>query len=141
MNDSVCAAVEELRQQYPRNEFHVADDVDGGAFVIIEDLPLGPPFEQATTWVGFHIVHACPYADTYPHFVRPDLRRVDGAILTIPFHSGRVFPQAEAKLRQPAALPQRAALMVSRRSNKRDPSGIDTPRRKLAKVMQWMSST
>ena len=54
---------------------------------------LGAPYEQVDTWVGFHITQGCPYADVYPHFVRPDLSRVDNKPLGEVDQTGHVFPQ------------------------------------------------
>lgn len=86
-------------------------------------IPLGPPYAQADTWIGFQITFQYPYADVYPHFTRPDLTRLDGRAL------GEGFGTAQFR-NQPA-------IQISRRSNKLNPA-TDTATLKLLKVLQWL---
>jgi hypothetical protein len=139
MNLEVQEAIDEIAKQFPGHALVVAGDLSGGAFVIVEEVPLGAPYAQETSWVGFHITHNCPYADTYPHFVRADLTRADNGPLGDGMTNGHMFPQPGA-LRDPSEMPPRPAIQVSRRSNRRDSSGIETPNMKLLKVLQWMRS-
>lgn len=139
MTPEVDAAIAEIRQQYPGHAVLVGEDQHGGACVIVEDVSLGAPYEQATSWAGFHITHACPYADTYPHFLRDDLRRADGQPLGESFSTGQQFPQAGVVVR--GKLPTRGAVQVSRRANNRDQtSAVETPLIKLLKVLKWVLS-
>ena len=78
MTPEVRLAVDQIIKQFPRQQVVVAEDQTGGACVIVDGEPLGPPYEQADTWIGFHITDQCPYADTYPHYVRAELTRKDG---------------------------------------------------------------
>jgi hypothetical protein len=133
----VKEAVEEIRRHYAGRSILVAEDKQGGACLLVEAEPLGTPYANADTWVGFHVTHNSPYADVYPHFVRPDLARADGRPLGEGMTTGHTFP-ALGVLKDAAAIPSRTAVQVSRRSNRRDPAGIETPLLKLLKVLQWM---
>lgn len=139
MNPEVKLAIDEIASQFAGYTLVVAEDHHGGACVIVEDVSLGTPFAQGTSWVGFHITHNCPYADTYPHFVRADLSRENGTALGEGMTGGHVFPQPGV-VRDSAQMPSRPAIQVSRRSNRRDASGLESPNLKLLKVLQWMRS-
>lgn len=137
MTPEVTSAIEEIQAQFPGHTIHVGADRNGGACVVVEDLPV-IGFEQPTTWVGFHVTEACPYADTYPHFVRPDLKRVGAAALGEAMTTGHVFPHPGVVV-DSVSLPSRQAIQVSRRSNRRDLAGLETPLLKLMKVMKWIN--
>jgi len=139
MTPEVEDAIAEIRKQYPGNAVLVGEDQHGGACVIVEDVPIGAPYAQAQSWIGFHITHACPYADTYPHFLRGDLRRADAQPLGESLSAGTQFPQPGVVVR--GELSPRQAVQVSRRSNNRDAnSALETPLIKLLKVLQWILS-
>jgi hypothetical protein len=93
--------------------------------VTVNGIPLGSPWAQPETWIGFLITFQYPYADVYPHFVRHDLTRADG----------RPLGQALA----PARFRDRPAIQISRKSNKLNPA-TDTACLKLLKVLQWLRS-
>ncbi|MNY52457.1 hypothetical protein D3C86_1881290 [compost metagenome] len=101
---------------------------------MIEDVPLGPPFAQATTWVGFFLSNACPEDDTYPFHVRADLSFVDGRQLMSPLHRDHSFPPGGAP-----GVPTRPAVMVSRRQRNQSCWKQETPLLKLLAVFKWMS--
>lgn len=134
MRAGVKAAIGELRDHFSRLPLHVFPSACGGAHVVIEDVPLGPPFAQDTTWVGFFLSSACPEDDTYPFHVRQDLSFADGRQLMSPLHSGQTFPAGGA-----SSVTPRAAVMVSRRQ--RNPScwKQESPLLKLLAVLKWMS--
>lgn len=139
MSPEVVTAIEEIEAQFPGKQVLAGPDQHGGACVIVEDVPLGGAYRQASTWVGFHITHSCPYADVYPHFVSGDLARADGGSLGEGFSAGQQFPQPGAVVN--GSLPSRPAIQISRRSNKRDSgSALETPLVKLLKVLQWLRS-
>jgi hypothetical protein len=123
MKAAVQKAIEELRNTFPGADVSVQEDGDGGAYVTLDPLPLGEPYIQADTWVGFHVGFQYPASDVYPHFVRSDLSRRDGAAL------GEGMSNAQYR--------DRAAIQVSRRSNKLDPA-FQTAAHKLLKVLAWM---
>ena len=122
---AVTAAVDEVRRLLPFATVEVELDEQGGAYVIIESIPLGATYTQSGSWVGFHITFQYPFADVYPHFIRGDLARSDGAAL------GESFSATEWR--------GRSAVQVSRRSNRLDPA-VDTASTKLSKVVEWVRS-
>lgn len=136
MNAEVQRAIDEIREQFPDLGMIVAPDRSGGACVILEDVPLGGAFVQETSWIGFHVTHACPYADTYPHFGRSDLSRKDGQALPEGVTAGHSWPQPDVGV-DVSVMPARSAVQISRRSNRRDAAG-ETPNIKLLKVLQWL---
>jgi hypothetical protein len=125
-------AVAAIRDHYTALQVEVFESPCGGAYVVINELPLGPPYQQTTTWVGFFITNACPFADTYPFYVRPDLCRQDGVPLKAPFHVNNSWAPALPSF---AARP---AVMVSRRQNHTHCLGRETPLLKLQTVIAWM---
>ena len=133
MKQAVAQAIAELRAAYPKATVTPVEDGSGGAFVTVSSVPLGPVYEQAETWIGFHVTYSYPYADVYPHFVRPDLRRIDGAPLGDAGNPGRTGVWTEGQRFQ-----DRPAIMLSRRSNDCTPSG-QTALQKLQKVLQWLN--
>jgi hypothetical protein len=125
MTDPVKKALEQLDSSYPgEKRIEVQEDGAGGVYVIVNDVDIGTMYEQSTTWVGFRIVFNYPYADVYPHFVRPDLVRNDGRPLGDGISGGHRFLG-------------RTALQLSRRSNRLNPA-TDTAATKLLKVVQWL---
>jgi len=136
LTPDVEAAIGELRNNYPNATVISIEDGLGGAYILIDELGLGPPFREQHTWVGFHVTHGCPYADVYPHFVRGDLARADGQPLGEGMGTGHVFPP-EGVILPPGAM-RRAAVQISRRSNNRH--SLETPLIKLLKVLQWLNS-
>lgn len=123
-------AIAELRLAFPDAQLDVREDGSGGAYVLLEPVDPGPMYVQRETWVGFHIVFNYPYADVYPHFVRPDLTRVDGRPVMNP-------GMGIQSVTWPA-WDDRAALQLSRRSNRLNPR-TDTATTKLMKVVGWLS--
>ena len=119
----VQKAIEELRSSF--NDCSVEADGSGGAYIVVKNIPLGPPYAQADTWIGFQITFQYPYADVYPHFVRPDLARQDGKPLGEGFGSSQFRGQS--------------AMQISRRSNRLNPS-VDTATLKLLKVLKWLQT-
>lgn len=138
MTPEVKAAIDEIAANYPNSTLVVAPDQQGGSFVELQGIPLGEPYEQEATWIGFHITHSCPYADVYPHFVRSDLSRKDKRPLGEGFGQGQTFPPNDSGIQQ--IMPARPAVQISRRSNHRDSSGLETPLLKLMKVIRWLQS-
>jgi hypothetical protein len=125
MNPSVASAINQVARAFPDSRTTYREDGQGGAFVLVDEVDLGPAFTPRTSWVGFAISSLYPRADVYPHFVRPDLVRADGAALTVPLNPGQTLPGFD----QPAT-------MVSRRSNRWDPAR-DTAALKLHRVLLW----
>jgi hypothetical protein len=127
MTDDVAAAVEELRQQFPGATVTAAPDTQGGAHVTVEPVDPGERYVQRETWIKFHITFQYPYSDVYPHFVRSDLARSDGAVLGEGMSVGHFGDDVGP------------AVQISRRSNRLNPS-VDTAALKLVKVLDWLRS-
>ena len=121
----VRQAIYELAAGFPAARVSAEADGDGGAYVILEDVPLAEIYEQCETWAGFHITYQYSSADVYPHFVRGDLRRADGGALGKSMTTG--------------SFQGRSAIQLSRRSNHWNPAR-DTALLKLQKVLQWLNS-
>lgn len=121
----VSDCLEELRRAFPENPLEHRPDEQGGAWTLVHDLPLGPAFVPDTSWVAFPISSLYPRAHVYPHYVRADLTRTDGAALSVPLHQGQTVPVF--------AVP---AVMVSRSSPRWDPTR-DTAALKLHRVLLW----
>lgn len=132
MKPEVEKAVAAIRDYYMALPIEVFESACGGAYVLIQELPLGLPYAQATTWVGFFITNACPFADTYPFYVRPDLSRKDGVALKPPMHVNNSWAPSLPDF------PARPAVMVSRRQNHAHCLGRETPLLKLQTVITWM---
>jgi hypothetical protein len=126
MTPAVAAAIDQLKLAFPDHMVLFLPDAQGGAAVIVEDLAIGPAFVPSESWVGFVLNYTYPRGHVYPHFLRPDLARADGQPLTSPLNPGQTMPGFE-----------RPATMVSRASNRWDPSR-DTATLKLLRVLQWL---
>jgi hypothetical protein len=126
MTPEVETAIAEIQRAFPEHPVRTLEDGQGGARVIVEDLPIGDRFDPTTSWVGFPIGFQYPRAQVYPHYVRPDLRRRDGQPHTAPVHPGQTMPGFDE-----------SALMVSRGSNRWNPA-TDTALLKLLRVLEWL---
>jgi hypothetical protein len=126
MNEAVQFAVDQINTAFPQNACEAQDDGDGGAWVIVEGVPLGEIYTEEASWVGFRITFQYPNADVYPHFVRGDLLRKDGRSL------GEGVQVSQTFLGRPA-------LQLSRRSSRWNPK-TDNALIKLQKVMQWFTT-
>ncbi len=122
---AVAAAIEQLKGDFCDSQITIREDGEGGAYVTLETVALGAPYQQATTWVGFRILNQYPYADVYPHYVGSNLARIDGRPLA---------PEL-----QRVTFEGRDAIQVSRRSNRLNPAS-DTAALKLRKVIAWLVS-
>ena len=127
MQPRVGAAVAELQANYLRR-VEAIDLGNGGARIIVGGVSLdGSPFAQPDTWCGFVLTFAHPYADIYPHFVRPDLSRRDGRPLGQSIHPNSQFYGERA-------------VMLSRRTKIFGPESPVNAVLKLEKVMKWLIS-
>ena len=126
LKSAVEEAINDLRKAFSKATVTVVEDGQGGADIVIEPVQLDTNiFVQGEIWVGFHLSFQLPYADVYPIYVRPDLARQDGQELKgDAFHPNNSFQG-------------RPSLMLSRRSNNRDPEQ-DKPHVKVSKVLEWL---
>lgn len=126
MKVEVSAGIEELKRQFSSSSFTVREDEQGGAYVVIEPVMLGPKYRPATTWVGFQIPAQYPYADIYPVFIGGDVARADGTGFVAPVTPGNHFEG-------------RPAIQVSRR-NSAAQSGTQKASAKILKVLDFLES-
>src|ERR1700736_6558230 len=131
LTSDVIAAIEDIRVAHPDHRVSVEEDGSGGAFVEVDDLLLGDQYEPSRSWTGFRITFQYPMADVYPHFVINGLRRKDGRPLGVGFQLNNQGWQPPSGIK--------VATMVSRRSNRRDPT-TETAVIKLEKVLSWIRS-
>lgn len=124
MTPEVERAVAAIRESFAGTNFAVEEDGAGGAYVIVEGVELGPRFTPPRTWLGGHLTAQVPYSDVYPLFIGAEVRWVDGRGFSAPLSLGHNFGG-------------RAAIQVSRRSNRRDPK-LETPICKFNKVLHWL---
>jgi len=125
MKPEVERAIAEIRGAYSET-VTVREDGEGGAYVIVDEVDPGPMYRERLTWIGFRITFQYPYSDTYPHYVRGDLSRVDGRGLGEGMSPNQKFEG-------------RSAVQISRRSNHLDPR-TQTALIKLEKVLAWLAS-
>jgi len=125
LKEEVAEAIADIEATFAAATLEVREDGEGGAFVVVDPVDPGDPYQQRETWIGFRITFQYPFADVYPLFVRGDLARA---------HGGELGEGMSA-----ATWEGRAAVQVSRRSNNLDPA-TDTAALKLLKVLEWLRS-
>ena len=126
LSPAVAGAVQEIQETFAESAVTVTAAGDGGAWVVIDPIPLSSTYAQDSSWIAFLITFAYPEADVYPHFVRPDLKRTDSAALGEGFS-----PTTWGPAREPG-------MQLSRRSNRLNPA-VDTAATKVLKVLKWLN--
>jgi len=126
MTPDVEQAIAEIKMSFEGQLVEIEPETQGGAYVIVHELPIGIQYFPATSWIGFLIGFQYPRADIYPHFMDVGVRRLDGKALGESF-SG------------PTEWQKRTAIQVSRKSRQWDAS-VDTAATKLAQVLEWILS-
>lgn len=124
MKVEVTSAIDELKRQFSAAAFTLREDGQGGAYVVMEPVSLGPKFRPHETWLGFQIPAQYPYADIYPVFIGGNVSRADGAAFAVPVTPGHNFEG-------------RPAIQVSRR-NSAAQSGTQKVGAKLLKVLDFL---
>jgi hypothetical protein len=124
MKSEVSKAIEEIKRQFCAVELSVREDGQGGAYVVLQPVELGPRYAPATTWLGFQIPAQYPYADVYPVFMDGAVRRVDGVAFAAPVTTGHQFEG-------------RTAIQISRRSAAAQ-NGSQTVTAKLLKILDFL---
>src|SRR5947209_5432417 len=119
MTEEVQAALKELETEY---QVTAEADGQGGAYVTVEAVDLGPRWNPTNTQVEFLIAYNYPYAAIYPYYTRPDLQRVDGG----------VWPSALQRV----SWRGRDVIQVSLRCNRWQPA-YDTASNSLRMVIHW----
>ena len=128
MKPAVEKGLEQLRKHFIGSEVSIKEDGNGGAYVMVDSVDLGPCYSEETrhTWIGFHLAYNYPIPDIYPHHTRHDLTRADGAALPAGMHGGNNFTGFD-----------RPSVMISRRTTESS-SWIDqTAVAKLLKIIEW----
>ncbi|PZE40798.1 hypothetical protein DEJ21_00760 [Curtobacterium sp. MCSS17_006] len=119
--------MDELEQTFLDAKVTFESDGQGGAWVRIDPVSLGPAYQEERSWIAFQITYPYPEADVYPLFIRPDLHRRDGAAHGIAFQNVTWGPHGEP------------GTQLSRRSNRLNPA-VDTAATKVLKVLRWLET-
>jgi hypothetical protein len=137
MKEAVQKAVDELVEGLPNATVTAKDDGSGGAYVLIEDVDLGPAFEPRSSWIIFQITYVYPDSDVYPHFINPEICYVERG----PVPNQHVDGNLPLAMTRGATAPgfERAAIQVSRRSNRRN-ALTDSALGKLLRVLEFTRS-
>jgi hypothetical protein len=125
MKVEVSTSIDELKRQFSDSAFTIREDGQGGAYVVIESLSLGPRFRPDNTWMGFQIPAQYPYADIYPVFIGANTARVDGVAFSAPVTAGHNFEG-------------RPAIQVSRRSGAAQ-NGLQKATAKILKILDFLA--
>lgn len=125
MKTEVSSATEELKRQFSDSSFTIREDGQGGVYVVIEAVKLGPKYQPSETWVGFHIPAQYPYADIYPIFIASNVARANGIPFSAPVTPGHNFEG-------------RPAIQVSRRNSAAQIGGTQTAVAKILKVLDFL---
>lgn len=126
MKQEILTSIEELRKQFDPSSVMVREDGSGGAYVIVERVPLGDKYQPSDSWVGFHLTAQYPYADIYPVFIDGAVRRSDGKALSAPVTTGHVFEQ-------------RSAIQISRRSTAAN--ALQKANAKILKILSFLENS
>jgi hypothetical protein len=138
LKGGVERAINKLKSLFGPDNVHFVTDGSGGAYVVVLNVRLEDQYLEPTTWFGFQIVHNSPFADTYPHYVRPDLQLNDGSAPGAPISGPVAWDGLAAGLGK--IVGAETAFQISRRSNHRTDDGVETPVEKLIKVAAWLNS-
>lgn len=127
MKAEISEALDEIRATFPSSVVDTSMNDDGSVWVVVQNVFIGDQWVPSLSSVSFTIGFQYPYADCYPHFVDPSLKRKDGAPHGDAIHMGHQTPRGDE------------AIMVSRQ-NRRAGDVPDTAATKLLKVVEWMRS-
>jgi hypothetical protein len=121
-------AIREIKREFVEHQVDVTAEAQGGAYVVVHDLPIGDHYTPPTAWVGFLVDFQYPRSDIYPHFIDGSVQRADGR------GHGTGFSG-------PTEWQGRWALQISRRTRpgQWNPA-VDTAVTKLIKVLEWIKA-
>lgn len=137
MKPAVQQAVGQLVEGLPDANVTAEDDPDGGAYVLVEDIDLGPAFAPRRSWIAFQITWTYPEADVYPHFIDAKVKYV-GEGPTPNQHPDGNLPTSMTRAGTAPGF-EKPAIQVSRRSNRRNPK-TDSALAKLLRVLEFLRS-
>jgi hypothetical protein len=126
---AVLSASTEIAQVFGHDHLRLVPDGQGGLWAEINEIRLGDPYVQETSFVICLLPFNLPAADVYPLFLRSDLSRSDGRALGEGFQATAVSWPGDA---QP-----RPVVQVSRRT-RGNAFTLQTPRQKIEKVLDWV---
>jgi len=126
VTSEVSSAVEEIRQSFDGHGIEIEEETQGGVYVTVNGIAVGPRFSPSVSWIGFLITFQYPRADVYPHFLDGTLQATGGGNFPAGVTTGHSWRG-------------KTALQVSRRSNRWNAAN-DTAALKLAKVIEWLRS-
>ena len=124
MKVEVSVGIEELKRQFNTSSFTIREDGQGGAYVLMEPVLLGPRYQPEATWIGFQIPAQYPYADIYPVFIGAEIVRADRVAFTAPITPGHQFEG-------------RSAIQVSRRNGAAQ-AGLQRASAKILKILDFL---
>jgi hypothetical protein len=119
ISDAVARAIGELEEDY---RIEVLQTGDGGAFVTVQDVDIGPRWNPRHVEIETLIPFNYPFAAIYPFYTQETLQRVDGS----------AWPNAL----QLVEWRGRRVVQISLRANRWDPN-VDTARGAIAQVELW----
>ncbi len=125
MKVEVSTGIEELKRQFSASSCVAREDGQGGAYVLMEPVILGPKYRPTATWFGFQIPAQYPYADIYPVFMGADVARADGVRFAVPVTPGHQFEG-------------RPAIQISRRNGAAQTGGSQKAAAKILKVLDFL---
>ena len=126
IKSDVLKALEEIQAAFPAAKLESHPDGQGGAYFFMHPVDPGAIYADRNLWLGADISAQYPYADIYPVFISPDLKRVDGGAYGDAITTGHSFHG-------------RPAIQLSRRSRSHNPA-VDTAAMKILKVLEWLAS-
>lgn len=135
MKPDVAKALKNLEANGPGTAVRTVPDADGGVYVIVDGVDIGPNFKPRRAWLGFHIVWSCADADVYPHFLDPQVKYV-GNGPTPNNHEDGPLPAAMMRGQTMPGF-NCPAIQVSRRSNRRN-GETDSPLQKMLRVIEFL---
>jgi hypothetical protein len=124
---AIDAAVAAVQAHFDQTTVTTVPDGNGGVYVLIGQVDVGPTYTPSTTWLGFQLSAAYPDADVYPHYTGL-LTRTDGQA------HGAAIQQTTWQGR-----PDQPAQQISRRSNRWNPA-VDTAVNKAARILAWLAA-
>jgi hypothetical protein len=119
ISDAVARAIVELEEDY---RIEVLQTGDGGAFVTVQDVDIGPRWNPRHVEIETLIPFNYPFAAIYPFYTQETLQRVDGG----------AWPNALQLVERRG----RRVVQISLRANRWDPN-VDTARGAFAQVELW----
>jgi len=134
MKAAVVEALADLRKGLVGHAIEVMEDGEGGAYVVVEGLSLGPHFSPGLSWIGFHLAWTYPDSDVYPHFIDAVVRYIGNGSAPVATPTGNLPAAFSAGAMMPGF--QRGAIQISRRSNHRD-ANTDSALYKLLRIQEF----